>query len=161
MSLKPDIVGIDIGFVGGWINYERHMDGLFTLKSEIGLPLVYVQTSFDGNSYYAFTPSIKMEPRYYYNFNRRVALGKPTKYNASNYLALSVTYIPGLFTISNHPRLEATKRLNLIGKWGIKRIVGQRFNFEFAIGMGAGRLFSSDKVELLAGIDLRFGYILW
>ena len=160
-SLKTDIVAIDIGFVGGWLSYERHMTDLFTLKSEVGLPLIYVQTSLDDKSYYVSSPSVKIEPRYYYNFNRRVASKKSTNYNAANYFALSAIYIPGLFTISNHTGLEAARSLRLIGKWGIKRIIGQRFNFEFAIGMGAGELLTNDKVELVAGLDLRFGYILW
>jgi len=165
-SLKKDIVAVDIGLPlpGIWINYERHLAGLFTLKSEFGLGFGFGLLSFVPvdypNNYYAFTPIVKVEPRYYYNFDRRDSLGKKTSYNASNYLALAATYISNLFTISNVPGLGVERTVSLIPQWGIKRTVGKRMKFEFAFGYGVAHSFDSDRTEGSLGLDLRFGYYL-
>ena len=156
-SLKKDIFSVDIGFFGAWVNYERHLDGLFTLNTELGLDGGF-GVDFMHGEYVAFAPTIRVEPRYYYSFNRRVRLGKKTSYNASSYIAFTSLYLSNLFTISNVSGLEAATGLYLIPKWGIKRTIGQRLNFEFALGIGAGPFFGKDKIEATAGIDLRFGY---
>jgi hypothetical protein len=162
-SLKKEIVAVDIGLLGIWINYERHLGRLFTLKSTLGLEFGFGNINGfvpDGypNNYYAFTPSVRVEPRYYYSFNRRVNLGKKTSYNASNYFAFTATYIPNLFTISNVPDLGVQSGVSLIPKWGIKRTIGQRVNFEFAFGFGVVHFFDSAVTEAGFGLDLRFGY---
>lgn len=163
--LKKDIVAVDIGLLlpGIWINYERHLGGLFTLKSELGLGFGF--GNINGfvpddypNNYYAFTPIVRVEPRYYYNFNRRANVGKKTSYNASNYFALSATYFSNLFTISNVSGLGVERGVLLIPQWGINRTIGQRVNFEFAFGFGVAHSFDRAKTEGSLGLDLRFGY---
>lgn len=164
-SLKKDIVAVDIGLLlpGIWINYERHLGGLFTLKSELGLGFGFGLTQGFvpddyPNNYYAFTPIVRAQPRYYYNFNRRVSLGKKTSYNASNYFAFSAEYISNLFTISNVSGLGVERGVSLIPQWGINRTLGQRVNFEFAFGFGVAHSFDRAKTEESWGLDLRFGY---
>jgi hypothetical protein len=164
-SLKKNIVALDIGFPGIWINYERHLGGLFTFKSELGFiwgfGLTQGNVSDDyPNNYYAFAPGVRVEPRYYYNFNRRVSLEKKPSYNASNYFALSATYIPNLFTISNVSDLDVESGISLIPQWGMKRTIGKRMNFEFAFGYGVAHSFDSDRTEGSLGLDLRFGYYI-
>ncbi|MEO6583807.1 MAG: hypothetical protein ABIO05_05755 [Ferruginibacter sp.] len=154
--LKKDIISIDIGFVGVWINYEKHIKKLFTLKSQVGLEGGFLVGS--SVNYFILTPTLRLEPRYYYNFNRRVNAGKKTSYNASNYLALTMMYIPNLFSISNVSGLEVEKGFSLIPKFGIKRTLGQRMNFEFAIG--AGPWFSESGQKGTVGLDIRYGYNL-
>lgn len=156
-SLNKEIVSVDIGFLGTWINYERHLDGLFTLKSAVGLEGGFGQGFIsEGKSYFAFTPTIRAEPRYYYNFNRRVKLEKKTSYNAANYFALTVLYVPDLFTISNVPGYEFQSGVALEPKWGIQRTIGKRFNFQFAFG--ASTYFSKSKTSISPVFDFRFGY---
>jgi hypothetical protein len=95
-SLKKDIISADIGLLIVGINYERHLGGLFTLKSELGLGFGFSwgQDIINGGTYYVYvlTPVVIAEPRYYYNFNRRVEKGKKTSYNASNYFAMTTRY---------------------------------------------------------------------
>lgn len=157
MSMNKEIASIDIGFLGIWINYERHLDGLFTFKSAAGLEGGFGQGFIsEGKSYFAFTPTIRTEPRYYYNFNRRVKLEKKTSYNSANYFALTAIYFPNLFTISNVSGIEFKSGISLVPKWGMQRTIGQRFNFQFAVGGGA--FLSKDKPQVFLGLDLRFGY---
>ena len=156
-SLKKDIISADIGLFTVWINYERHLGGLFTLKSQLGLGFGWGQDFFSNGSYYTFIPIAIAEPRYYYNFNRRVEKGKKTSYNASNYFALAPMYFFKPFIISNNPyEEEYQSTAALIPKWGMKRTIGRRWNFEF--GLGPGVSFSNAETNATYWIDLRFGY---
>ena len=93
-SLEKEIISADIGFLGTWINYERHLRGLFTLKSQLGLEGGFGSSDIIGvNTYFAFIPTIRAEPRYYYNFNRRVMKEKKTLFNAADYFAVTIAYI--------------------------------------------------------------------
>lgn len=155
-SLKKDIISAGIGLFTVVINYERHLGGLFTLKSELGLGFGFGQDPFSNGTYYVFTPMVIVEPRYYYNFDRRVERGKKTSYNASNYFALTAGYFFKPFVISNGLYGEYQGGASLIPKWGIKRTIGRRLNFEFALGVGLS--FSKAETTAGYGLDLRFGY---
>ncbi len=159
-SLKKDIISADIGLLTVGINYERHLGGLFTLKSRLGLGFGFNfgQDFINGGTYhdYFFTPIVIAEPRYYYNFNRRVEKGKKTSYNASNYVALTASYFFKPFVISNDSYGEYQGGASLIPKWGIKRTIGRRWNFEFALGVGLA--FSKTQTTVGYGLDLHFGY---
>lgn len=157
LSLQKEIISADIGFIGAWVSYERHLNSLFTLKSAVGLEGGFGQGYFsDGKTYFAFTPTFKIEPRYYYNFLRRVQLNKKTAYNAANYFAFAARYFSNLVTLTNVDGLYVQKGLSLIPKVGIKRTLGQRINFEFALGVGA--YFSSSPIQTAVGFDVRLGY---
>jgi hypothetical protein len=155
-TLKKDIVSVELGLFTAFINYERHLDGLFTLKSELGLGVGFGRDFFSGGEYFVFTPIVILEPRYYYNFNRRVERAKKTSYNASNYFALAAGYFSNPFIVSNVQHKVFQSEVFFAPKWGIKRSVGRRFNFEFAFG--AGLYFSKAETDAGFGLDLRFGY---
>ena len=155
-SLKRYIVSADIGLFTASLNYERHLGGLFTVKTGFGVGVYFGQDLFSGNNYWEFTPIVIAEPRYYYNFNRRVQRGRKTSYNASNYVALTGSYFSNALVVSDinyHIRQSA---FSLIPKWGIKRTVGKRMNFEFAIG--SGLTYTLHEFGTGIGLDLRFGY---
>ena len=153
-SIKKNIVSVDIGLFGTWINYEKQLKEVFTVKSSLGLEGGFVFGS--SINYFTLTPTLRLEPRFYYNFKRRVKMKKKTSFNASNYFAVTLLYIPNLFTISNVSGLEYESGVHVIPKFGIKRTIGQKVNFEFAIG--AGPYISKGRVEAALGLDLRFGY---
>ncbi|MFN2440868.1 MAG: hypothetical protein ABR503_16810, partial [Chitinophagaceae bacterium] len=66
--------------------------------------------------------------------------------------------ISNLFTISNVSGLGVERIVSLIPQWGIKRTVGKRMKFEFALGYGVAHSFDESKTEGSLGLDLRFGY---
>lgn len=156
-QLTKSIISADIGFLGIWVNYERHLGGLFTLKSGIGFEGGFgISSSLDVDNYFILIPTLRAEPRYYYNFSRRVQKEKKTSFNAANYIAVSATYISNLFTISNVSYLDVLSGISIVPKIGIQRTIGRRANFQFAIG--AGPFFSEQKTMIIPGVDLRFGY---
>lgn len=132
-SLQKGLASVDIGFLGSWLTYERQVSSQLTLHTQLGLEGGLFGGGGDFN--YAFTPTISVEPRFYYNFNERVAKQKKTINNSANYFTLTGTYIPGLFTVTNDD-IEADAALNLIPKWGLRRTIGKNFKFDFAVGYG-------------------------
>jgi hypothetical protein len=155
-SLKKDIMSAEIGLFTASLNYERHLGGLFTLKTGVGVGVYFGQDFFSGNTYWEFTPIVIAEPRYYYNFNRRVQRGRKTSYNASNYLALSVSYFSNPVVVSGMNYHIRQSAFSLIPEWGLKRTLGKRMNFEFAIGYGL--TYTLHEFGTGVGLDLRFGY---
>ncbi len=156
--LKKDIISADIGLLSVWLNYERHLSGDFTLKSSLGVGFGLEKGSNIDGTIYSFTPIVRAEPRYYYNFNRRIEKGKKTVYNAANYFALTAQYLFKPFITTNSPYRTYQGEASLVPKWGIKRTIGQRFNFEFAFGVGLS--FSKAETNGHVAIDLRFGYYI-
>src|SRR5438046_9916757 len=75
-ALEKDIVSAEIGLFTASLNYERHLGGLFTVKTELGVGVYFGNDIFSGQSYSEFTPIFIAEPRYYYNFNHRVQRGR-------------------------------------------------------------------------------------
>jgi hypothetical protein len=155
-SLEKNIISADIGFIGIWINYERHLNGLFTLKSSLGLEGSFGQGFIsEGKTWVAFIPTARLEPRYYYNFNRRVNLEKKTLFNGANYFAFTAAYYSGII-ISNVSDITSEKGISLIPKWGIQRTIGQKISFQFAFGPGI--YITKVNTGTTFGLDLRFGY---
>ena len=156
-TLEEEIfsVDLDILFLGAWFGYEKHLGNLFTLNSEMGL-----QGGFraSGDEFvYALAPAFRLEPRYYYHFNKRVKKQRKTIYNSSNFLSLDVSYITDWFLIRNDDRAELITGLYIIPKWGMKRTFGKRINFEFATGLGY--VFAENAESgLILEINLRFGF---
>ena len=155
-SLEKDIISADIGFIGTWVNYEKHLNGLFTLKSSLGLEGSFGQGFIsEGKTWIAFIPTVRLEPRYYYNLNRRLNLGKKTLFNGANYFAVTAAYYSGLI-ISNVSDITSEKGISLTPKWGIQRTIGQKISFQFAFGPGI--YITKVNTGTTFGLDLRLGY---
>jgi len=155
-SLEKGLASIDIGFLGSWLTYETQVSNQLTLNTQLGLEGGFFGGGGDFN--YAFTPTISVEPRFYYNFNKRVVKKKKTINNSANYLTITGTYIPGLFTVTNDD-VEADAAFNLIPKWGLRRTIGKNFKFDFAVGYGVA--FREYETTGQFGLDLRIGYIFY
>ena len=67
---SEDIFGIKIGLIGGWLNYEKSLSEKITLNTEIGYEGGFLKGT-DNKIDYIFTTTFSIEPRYYYNFEKR------------------------------------------------------------------------------------------
>lgn len=155
-ALEKSLASIDIGLLGSWLTYEKSIGNQLTINTQLGMEGGFFGGTGDFN--YIFTPTITVEPRFYYNFNKRVRKGKKTVNNSANYLTLSGTYVPGLFAITNED-VEANTQLNLVPMWGLRRTIGKRVNFEFAVGYGIA--FIEQETIGQFGLDLRVGYFFY
>lgn len=111
-------------------------------------------SNYLSGDYWVIAPVMRVEPRYYYNYPKRIEKGKKTMNNSANYLSLSADYQFGESIGSN---AQALQTFTVIPKWGLKRTIGNHFIFEFAVGIGA---YTSEIEywEPTFGLDLKIGY---
>ncbi|MDF9797722.1 hypothetical protein OKW21_002985 [Catalinimonas alkaloidigena] len=157
-SLERHLTSVDIGFLGAWINHERQLGEQLIINANLGFEGVLYGGGGEFN--YLFVPAISVEPRFYYNFNRRVSKGKRTINNSAEYLTISTTFYPDLFDISNEnePRsVSLNEGVSFIPKWGTRRALGEHFKFDFSVGYGIS-VYEGD-IDGRLGLDLSVGYI--
>lgn len=141
-GVEKDIYNLQTGFLGIRINNEHRLLNQISLRTEIG---------FDGGfrgctgctTTYALIPVIKLEPRWYYNINKRNAKNQKTN-NSANFITLEIHCYPNWFVISNHDNVFVPNQVSLIPKWGIRRNIGNT-NFNYEAGIGIGRRFYLDE----------------
>lgn len=151
-----DIFGAQVGLIGGWIHYEKSFKNNFTADASVGYFGGFLQGT-DSKLDYVFTSSISVEPRYYYNFNKRVEKGKRTTNNAANFLAVNLSYIPDIGTTTNRSNVSIDPSFIILPKYGLRRTLSNVLNFHFAAGIGyQWSTRNSDGVTL--GIDLKLDF---
>jgi hypothetical protein len=113
---------------------------------------------FGEYSYFVLSPSVSVEPRFYYNLAKREARGRKTALNSGNYLGTTVScFFP---TINGR---EGAYRdyyhFGIAPHWGLRRVYGDHFLLEFHAGILM--LMSSYTNEFLMGPDLnlKIGYV--
>jgi len=144
-----------IGVIGGWLAYEKPLSDSFLLDIELG----YIGGIL--NSEFIFTSTIELEPRYYYNLNKRIQKNKNTKHNSANYLALQLSYIPDILTATTkkNSKINVLKTFSAIPTFGLRRNITGNLNFDFEIGIGY--LWAKDfdnevTANLLIGLSYAF-----
>lgn len=130
-----DIFALKAGLIGGWVSYEKVLNENFTLNSEIGYEGGFLKGTNDKVDY-VFTTIFSLEPRYYYNFNKRQVKGKNTNNNSANYISSEIFYVPDLLSSTNRENLDLNKSFGIIPKYGLRRNISDNLIFEFAIGIG-------------------------
>ena len=160
MGVEKSIFSLQTGLLGVWANNENRLSNEIALKSEIGLDASLFDGYYLDKTGYVFVPVIRLEPRWYYNIGKRAKSGKSIKNNSSNFLALNISYHPGLFIISNYnyPKIN---EISFIPKWGIKRSIGENFILETGIGLGYSKVFEpyfENNRNIILDLHLRFGY---
>lgn len=125
-SVEKNIIGIQIGPLGVWVNDEFRLTNKIALRAEAGLAAGYwAGSQFEGLGF-LLTPAIRMEPRWYYNLDRRLRKGKDIKGNRGNFLTLQTSYYPNWFVIAeDSDGLEIKDQISIIPTWGIRRTLGE------------------------------------
>jgi hypothetical protein len=108
---------------------------------------------------------IVIEPRYYYNLQKRAKDAKRIDGNSGNFIALKASYHPE-FALFNADDAPVVSDFAIIPTWGIRRNIGDHFNYEAGLGVGysytlaerAG--YSADESGLELNMHLRIGYRL-
>lgn len=169
------IFGIQTGFLGIWVHNETALSSQWYLRSEAGLNL-----GFGGGGSYnqfknaigvtegaAIVASVSLEPRFYYNLDKRRQNEKNVFANSANFIALNTNYFPGwLVAAQNRENVGYTKQISFIPYWGIKRTIHKHLTYEAGAGLGylhnfsvKGRVFDDfDKNALFIHLHLRIGY---
>lgn len=157
-SVEKSIFGAQTGFFGFWAYNESKLTNEIALRSEIGLDFGF--SSNGSGTTTALIPNLRVEPRWYYNLEKRVTKGRNITNNSGNFLALNINYNPDWFFISNRDNIGVISTIAIIPKWGIKRTVGNHFTYETGIGIGKFFVLNNFEVDNTTAVDLhlRIGY---
>ena len=148
-----DVFSVKTGFIGAWISYEKALNDKFTLDAEIGYEGGFLKGT-DNNIDYVFTTTFSLEPKYYYNFNRREKKGKKTINNSANYISSEIYYVPNLLSSTNRNNIEVNKSFGFLPKYGLRRSISESLTFEFAVGIGY--VWGENNINTATfGLDLR------
>lgn len=120
-------------------SYERKIGDEFTFDAGIDFSFdIYYEDEelFEDNAL-VINPTIHVEPRYYYNLEKRYRRGRNVTYNSASYI--------GIYSeLRMNPLIEEINGFEpvydrfVIGpEWGIQRNLGRRgyFNFNFGYGL--------------------------
>lgn len=163
-SVEKSTYGIQTGFLGIWAHQESKLTNLIALRTEIGFDSEIWGGSFYDGTGFLMTPVITLEPRLYYNLNKRVKKSRRIDGNSGNFISLKTSYHPDWFVISNTENVIVISSISIIPTWGIRRNIGKHFTYETGIGIGyryayakqAG--FLENESEGTVNIHLRIGY---
>ena len=164
VSVEKSVFGIQTGLLGVWIHNESKLNNEFVLRSELGFDSgIWYSDFLDEEVSYLMTPVLTLEPRFYYNLNKRNSKSKIVTNNNGNFISLKTSYHPDWFVISNK-EVSILSDISIIPTWGLRRNLGTHFSFETGLGIGYSYLLtkdseSTDRSGVAANIHLRIGYI--
>ena len=163
-SVESSVFGIQTGFLGIWAHNEAKLSNQIALRSELGLDTgIYGSDANDINGF-LLVPTITLEPRWYYNLNRRVSKSRRIDGNSGNFISIKTTYHPDWFIISSENNINFISDISIVPTWGIRRNLGNHFNYEAGLGVGYVRYFKEDNVilfyesDVAVNLHLRIGY---
>lgn len=151
VSVEPALYGAQIGLLGTWGFAEYKLANPFSFRTEVG-----IEGGIIGHSGTRPTlllrPTFSVEPRWYFNFNRRVMLSKSIAGNSGAYLSLRTTYIPMLMDSEQHSIMS-------VPTIGYRQAIGNHFSVETSVGLGVSYS-NSTGFKPAPALGLRFGYHL-
>ena len=165
-SVEKSTSGIQTGILGAWIHREMKLTNQIALRTELGMDAGIFGGSFYPKTGYLIVPVIRVEPRWYYNLEKRQSQSKSIEGNSGNFLALQTSYHPNWFNISNYENIKIVNQISVIPTWGIKRNIGKHFTYETGIGLGFRYYFAKsegyakDVSSAAINLHLRIGYRL-
>ena len=163
-SVEESTYGIQTGVLGIWAHNETKLSNQIALRTEIGMDAGFRGGSFYAKNRFLMTPVIRLEPRWYYNLNKRVSKSRNIIGNSGNFLTLQTSYYPNWFVISNYDNIEVADQVSIIPTWGIRRNIGNHFTYETGIGIGYRYIFAksvgylANEGEFALNLHLRIGY---
>ncbi|WP_081212456.1 hypothetical protein [Salegentibacter sediminis] len=163
-SVEESSFGIQTGLFGLWGHNETKLSNQIALRTEIGFDSGIWGGSFYDKTGYVITPVISLEPRWYYNLNKRLEKSRRIDGNSGNFLSLKTAYHPDWFVISNYDEISIISDISIIPTWGIRRHLGSHFTYETGIGLGYRYIFAKqagyleNTSEAALNLHLRIGY---
>ncbi len=162
-SVERSIWGVQTGFLGMWLHSETKMADKLALRAEFGFDSG-IWTNLYDDAGFVMAPVITVEPRWYYNLSKREGKSKQTSGNSGNFISLKTSYHPDWFVISNYNNVSVITDISVVPTWGIRRNIGNHFNFETGIGLGYQYTFAKqsgydkDESKAIFNLHLRVGY---
>jgi hypothetical protein len=163
-SVEKSTFGIQTGFLGAWVHNESKLTNAIALRSELGLDAGLYSNNFIGTRGFILVPAITLEPRWYYNLNKRVSKSRRIDGNSGNFIAIKTTYHPDAIIGSYDNNLNFISDISIVPTWGIRRNVGKHFTYETGFGIGyihyieESNVILQDKNDIAVNLHLRIGF---
>ena len=112
-SVEKSTFGIQTGVLGIWAHREVKLSNQIALRAELGMNAGIWGGSFYPKTGYLMTPVITLEPRWYYNLEKRQSKSKSITGNSGNFLTIQTSYHPNWFTLSNYDNVKIVNQVCL------------------------------------------------
>lgn len=163
-SVEKAVFGIQTGFLGVWTHGEFKLSNRIALRGEIGIDAGIAGGNNYDETVYLSAPVITLEPRWYYNLNKRVNKSRRIDGNSGNFISIKSSYHPDMLISSSEDNIVFINDLTIVPTWGIRRNIGNHFNYETGIGIGYVYYFEkknvtlAEKSDIAVNLHLRIGY---
>jgi hypothetical protein len=148
-----------VGAIGGWVSYEQPISNKLLVHLEFGQEFGFYKNILNSKTQFIATNTLSLEPRYYYNREKRKEQGKSIAINTGNYLALELQRIPDWMTYSSDDNVNISKATSIIPKIGMKRRITEFSTFELAGGIGY-QWNDNTRNSVAVGLDIKLSFIL-
>lgn len=150
---------LDLGFGGVGFSYEPRLSNKMTIDLSAGVGGGY-SVSEDRVDYRwdLLQPSIYfiVNPKLYYNRQRRINKGKSVLNNSGNYFGLRIKYTTESISSGNYYARDAAL-VNL--HWGMQRAVGKKWIFNAHAGLGYAGDIGTGFGTPYPALDVKFAYL--
>lgn len=140
VSVEKSIYGFQTGFLGAWLYNESRLSDEFALRSQVGFDFriggVREFESFGPNEDFYGILHLSLEPRWYYNLEKRAKKGKTVDRNSGNFIALLASTNLESVSFTTNNRIESLDQIRFVPKWGIRRSLGNHISYEAGFGFG-------------------------
>lgn len=158
-----NILKLDLGISGTWINIEYPISKNIALLTEIGVnPLIFSRVGDPIGV--LFSGRIKQGVRLYYDrefrFNEEIVIDN----NTGNFFTFIIDYQPPFFSWSSDSSKMILREVRIIPSWGLRRSIGRRFIIEGHLGFGYGYTINNipkEQHNIVYDIKIAVGYVLW
>jgi hypothetical protein len=136
-------VNLSAGLGGGYYIYSNGFHSSWIINE----PVAYFKSEF----------------KYTYNRNKRLAKSKPILNNAGNYVAFQTKYATNRVFGKNEWEESANPlKRTLLNEfhWGLQRPLGQKFLFNFHLGLGYASDFDFNSNHIYPAAGAQFAYII-
>ncbi len=163
-SVEKSIYGVQTGFLGIWAHNESKLSSQIALRTELGLDAGITLNGANDFGKLFLAPVITVEPRWYYNLNRRVSKSKRIDNNSGNFISIKTSYHPDWFLIAAPEISRFITDLSIVPTYGIRRHIGNHFTYETGFGIGYVKYFDTDDLfffnepNITVNLHLRLGY---
>ena len=127
-SVERSISGVQVGIPTFRFYYETRLSESSTLRAEAGLGSLFLVGPWGGGL--VMFPEFSVQPRWYYNLNRRNQRGRNISNNAADFLTINT-----IIFIASGGGLGDSGIL-FIPTWGMRRNLGRYFEYELGVGVG-------------------------
>lgn len=156
-----NLMKLDLGPRGVGFSFEPRVSKKMSIDLSAGIGGGY-DIAFQEITYYwnLLNPAlyVVVNPKYYYNRDKRLAKGKSNASNAGNYIGLGIRYTSR--AIGENTDVWDALLFNL--HWGMQRAIGKRWTFNTHAGAGYAidaTDLSNSSGTVYPALDLRFSYI--